>query len=241
MEPVMDLYEINNRRQRWAALMLSSVALAASVAPRHERAIFQTDLTPPKALFASFPDEPGIVQLLGGLPLGVFGVGLPKAYLARLLPGPASPTPLAANPASAFSPLGNAAPFSSAPPLSTDAPFATPASPATPGSPIGSGPGASDSPIGSAFPTVPGAFGPPSTGPAVGPDVTTPGTPGVPGAPGTPGTPIVTVPVGPTVPAVPEPASWAMMLAGFLMVGVALRHRPRRGTASERPAPAQFN
>jgi hypothetical protein len=37
----------------------------------------------------------------------------------------------------------------------------------------------------------------------------------------------VTINVG-MVPAVPEPASWAMMLAGFAMTGAAMRYRRRR-------------
>jgi hypothetical protein len=50
-----------------------------------------------------------------------------------------------------------------------------------------------------------------------------PGTPSTPTPPTTPTTP--TTPSIPTTPAVPEPASWAMMLLGFLLIGQAMRHR----------------
>ncbi|MGK6321927.1 PEPxxWA-CTERM sorting domain-containing protein [Sphingomonas sp. DT-51] len=40
----------------------------------------------------------------------------------------------------------------------------------------------------------------------------------------------------PPVPAVPEPATWATMILGFLMVGAALRRVGRRGAAEAKPA-----
>lgn len=53
----------------------------------------------------------------------------------------------------------------------------------------------------------------------------TPETPTVPGTPGTPETPST-----PNVPPVPEPATWAMMLLGFGLIGWAIR-RDRRTAA----------
>jgi hypothetical protein len=55
------------------------------------------------------------------------------------------------------------------------------------------------------------------------PPSTNPGTPGC----CTPGTP--TTPTVPTIPAVPEPATWAMLILGFFMVGGSLRASARRG------------
>jgi hypothetical protein len=70
----------------------------------------------------------------------------------------------------------------------------------------------------------PGPGGTPG-GPPIFPEIPPPGggggvvvPPVVPQAPGTPGTPGT-----PNVPAVPEPASWAMMLIGFALIGGMLR------------------
>lgn len=43
--------------------------------------------------------------------------------------------------------------------------------------------------------------------------------------PGPPGPPTVITPVTPAPPSVPEPSAWAMMLAGMILVGGAMRRR----------------
>ena len=55
-----------------------------------------------------------------------------------------------------------------------------------------------------------------------------PGSPSNPGSPGccNPGTP--TTPTDPVIPAVPEPATWAMLILGFFMVGGSLRANTKR-------------
>lgn len=56
----------------------------------------------------------------------------------------------------------------------------------------------------------------------------TPGGPGLPGTPSGPGTPSVPgTPGTPGVPGVPEPASWAMMLLGFALIGRKIVPRPQ--------------
>lgn len=65
--------------------------------------------------------------------------------------------------------------------------------------------------------STPGDTGPSGTVPSV--PSTTPGTPALPG-------PIPGAPATPPVAAVPEPASWIMMLFGFLIIGGAVRRRP---------------
>jgi hypothetical protein len=75
-------------------------------------------------------------------------------------------------------------------------------------------------------PSQPGTPPAPTGGQAPATTSTTPGTP--PGAPGLPaptaGAPAEEEPVS----AVPEPASWAMMLFGFLAIGTVVRRRPRK-------------
>jgi hypothetical protein len=96
---------------------------------------------------------------------------------------------------------------------------------------------------------VPGSVGPspvstsplPGGGPIFGGGPGTPGTPGTPGNPGTdtpgenPGTPVNPPPEEP-IAAVPEPSTWAMMIAGFGVVGWAIRrqHRLTRRTRGRR-------
>jgi len=84
------------------------------------------------------------------------------------------------------------------------------------------------------LPGIPGGAGggvtPGATAPVGFPPIATPGLPGgfVPDAPGTPGNP--TNPNTPAVPetgAVPEPATWALMISGFALVGTAVRRRRR--------------
>lgn len=60
-----------------------------------------------------------------------------------------------------------------------------------------------------------------------------PGRPGNPGGPGDPGgtVPVDEPPLTP-IPAIPEPAVWLTMLAGFGIMGMALRAAGRRGASS---------
>jgi hypothetical protein len=46
--------------------------------------------------------------------------------------------------------------------------------------------------------------------------------------PGSPNSPPIVPPPGPPPPPVPEPATWAMMLLGFGLIGFSLRRRPGR-------------
>lgn len=131
------------------------------------------------------------------------------------------------------SPVGPLAAILTSPPAPTIVPPAaaplysavTSAPPAVPPGQIGGG--------GPGFPgfLTPGGGG---GGVIIPPVVTTtppsnPGTPSTPSPPTTPVTPVT--PTIPPTPAVPEPASWAMMLIGFLLIGQAVRHRPQAGIA----------
>jgi hypothetical protein len=66
-----------------------------------------------------------------------------------------------------------------------------------------------------------------------GPTQTLPGSPAMPEIVG-PGAP--QLPAQVTVSAVPEPQSWLTMIAGFLMIGLAIRHRGRRTVGRTREA-----
>ena len=94
-----------------------------------------------------------------------------------------------------------------------------------------------DAPKG-ALPGTPLSFAPPGGGPVIFPGFSPPGgggvivppettnppeTPGTPTTPETPTTPTTpTIPTTPTAP-VPEPASWLMMLLGFMVIGSRIR------------------
>lgn len=64
-----------------------------------------------------------------------------------------------------------------------------------------------------------------------GPTYTLPGSPGIPEIVG-PGAP--QIPAGVPVSAVPEPQSWLMMITGFLLMGLGIRHRGMRTVGRSR-------
>jgi hypothetical protein len=192
----------NHRRQRMIAVGISGVALLLSLAPRNERSLFITpgDI---KAFSAVLPNDGGrffpISYLVDGTP----------SYFAS----PRSSRP-------AFGPAAAAPPGVIAPEPGFAGAGGPDDSPAAPSS--GSLP--ADSAGGSGFPFSPPGIGgsPSSPAASVGQPGTTTGgtTPGTTTGGTTPGTTS-----GGIVPAVPEPATWAMLIFGFLFAGTMLRRR----------------
>lgn len=202
----------NHRRQRMIAVGLSGVALLLSLAPRNERSLFITpgDI---KAFSATIPNDGGrffpVSYLVGGSP----------SYFAS----PPSSRP-------AFGPAAAAPPGV----ISPDPGFAGTGGPDDSPASISSNSLPADSSGGSGFPfTPPGIGGSPSS-PAVGagqPGTTSGGTTTGGTTPGSTS--------GGVVPAVPEPATWSMLMFGFLFAGAALRRhqlslslRPLKATES---------
>lgn len=163
-------------------------------------------------LLALAPRQERALFIIDGPQVRAFGVTLPPINLAQiLLPfyegGGGSPR--------IFGPLRSFLARTGVPGL----PGATPGAPGAPFAPP-----AAVAPQGPGFP-----FGAPPIAPAAGPGITNPFP--FPGGTLTPPTanpvaPITDVPVVPPVtPAIPEPATWAMMIAGFLLAGLGLRRR----------------
>lgn len=99
--------------------------------------------------------------------------------------------------------------------------------PGVPGAPVTAAPG-DIAPVAGAPDGVPVVGNPaPTDFASLTPTPTTPGIPGIPGLPGIPGgtTPPPVDEVFPPAPAVPEPATWAMLILGFLSAGFMLRRR----------------
>lgn len=198
----------NHRRQRMIAVGISGFALLLSLAPRNERSLF---ITPGdvKAFSAAIPNDGGRF-----FPISYLVDGSPSYFASprssRPAFGPASAAPpgvIAPEPAFA----GSGGP--------DDSP-ATATSSSLP----------ADSSGGTGFPfTPPGIGGNPSSPAAsVGqPGTTTGGTTTGGTTPGTTtgGTTTGGTTSGGIVPAVPEPATWSMLIVGFLFAGAALRRR----------------
>ena len=221
-------YVGNHRRQQSLVLAVSLIGLLLAIAPRQERALFITQANGLTAFGAAFPPIT-IASLIPG-PGGFNSGDTPSAFFAGVPGRPAGTSPFGEAPAGTpggggsggESPVGNGGP---AAPLG-DAPAFQPA--AGPGGSGGGGGGlpfspASASPPASS-PVVPAAVGTPTPADTPTPAPTASSTPTTPGD--NPTTPVVTPTTTPTpVPAVPEPATWLMLLAGFVGIGLVLRRR----------------
>lgn len=211
----------NHRRQRMIVVGVSGIALLLSLAPRNERALF---ITPGdvKAFSAALPDDGGRF--------------FPISYLVDRSPSYFA-SPRGSRPA--FGPAAAAPPGVIAP----DPTFAGSGGPDDSPAAATSSSLPADSSGGSGFPFTPPGTGAPPSSPGVSagqPGTTTGGT--TTGGTTTGGTTTGgTTPGGSTggiVPAVPEPATWAMMIFGFLFAGAALRRqfnfnvRPFKATES---------
>jgi hypothetical protein len=196
----------NHRRQRMIALGLSGVALVLSLAPRNERALFITpgDI---KAFSAVVPtDVPGFFPINFMVNRTPSAFASPRSFRPAVGPAAAAPPGVIA-PDPAFSGIGGP----------DDGP-ATISSNSLP----------ADSAGGSAFPFTPPGISAPPTSPSVPiqTSTTTGGT--TTGGTTTGGTTTggtTTSTSGGIVPAVPEPATWSMLIIGFLFAGAALRWR----------------
>jgi len=210
-EQASDFRRGENKARAITVGVLSATFLIAAMAPQNTRAVFIT------------------------------GGGMPQAFTATLAsngPGPGRNASYLSGLADSRTPgAGRGLRRSDVPPGA----FGAGARPVTPGTPIGTAPGAvapnavtpaslpsveiASIPAGSVVPTGGGQpFAPTIQQPGAGssgfagttPDAATPGTPGS----GNPGT----VPATPTpAPAIPEPATWLMLISGFLAVGCVLR------------------
>jgi hypothetical protein len=194
----------NHRRQRAIAIGISGAALLLSLAPRNERALFITpgDI---KAFSAAVPDDgPGF------FPINYLVGPTPSAFASPRSSRPAL-GPAAAAPAGVIAPepgfFGTGGP--------DDSPTA-----------ISSNSLPADSSGGSGFPFTPPGIGAPPSSPAASvgqPGTTTGGSTG--GGATSGGTTSGGSTSGGIVPAVPEPATWSMLIVGFLFAGAALRRR----------------
>ncbi|WP_162987149.1 PEPxxWA-CTERM sorting domain-containing protein [Sphingomonas paeninsulae] len=192
----------NHRRQRMIALGLSGVALVLSLAPRNERALFITpgDI---KAFSAAVPtDVPGF------FPINFIVDRTPSAFAS----------PRSSNPA--FGPAAAAPPGVIAP----DPAFAGIGAPDNAPAAISSNSLPADSSGGSGFPFSPPGINPLATGPSA-PIGQTSSTTGGTTTGGTTTGGTNTSTSGGIVPAVPEPATWSMLIVGFLFAGATLRRR----------------
>jgi hypothetical protein len=200
----------NHRNQRFIALGLSGVALALSLAPRNERSLFITTDNGLKAFSVALPNDfvpPAFMPLY-------FGNGRRPAAFVRPSRPAAFPAGVPASGPAGFAPDEPSGVGGPDEPSSAILPASAPAGP-----------------TGSGFPFNPGGFNPSSASPAAGP-ATDAGSPPVVVEPSTPAAPGTTpAPVDGVVPAVPEPATWFMMIFGFLAVGSTLRYQlsSRRG------------
>lgn len=198
-----------------AALATGVVLFLVGVAPRSERALFLKDdaRLPAKAFSAVVPPlDPTRAQLERSL---LNAIASRSSRSGEGLTSPANRQFVASNQGLLPGTLPTLLSTGNAPGALPVAGDSTPPSGA-PSAPTGGQPGGTS-------PTTPGTT--PGTSPTT--PGTTPTAPGLPGpsagAPGT-GTPTDQPPVS----AVPEPASWAMMLLGFLAIGWAARRRPRK-------------
>jgi hypothetical protein len=233
VELASDLKRGENRARAITTAALGATFLVAALAPQNTRAVFIIDGGLPKAFTATLADSGAgrSASYLSGL-AGPRNLGLRRAEVPGLAfprgarPGgavPAGATPAGTTPdvgtGNAVTPL----PRQELASVDTANPGQTGAG--QPFSPFIAQPTGAASGLAA---TTPGT-GTPGTGtPGTGtPGTGTPGT-GTPGT-GTPGTGTETPD---NVSAVPEPSTWAMLLSGFLLIGVALRRGRRRATAA---------
>ncbi len=198
-------YWRNHRHQQFLALAIVLVALFLSIAPRQERSLFIVPGAGLKGFGAIVPmDE----SRLPWFPWRMLLDFPPAGYFVRVPGVPGIPGGVPFTPAD----------------VTPGAPVAGAATPSEPAAP----PGALPSPLTPAAAGAPSGgfpFAPPSLAPATASPAGQPTAPGPPTAADVP-------PIG-TIPAVPEPATWLMMLIGFLVAGVATR-RGMRARANAR-------
>lgn len=206
MTNIESIYSSNHTDQQTLLLSFSVVFLLLTAVPRQERVLFVNDGSGLKAFGAQLPPYQN-QDYTDFLP-GFLRPFAPRSFFAR--------TPRSAGFGAVSTPPDAAvagSPFS-APDASLAAPgdTAPPAAFAPGTTPLSTGPGSGG---GNAFPFAPPSLGVPGSSPAV------------------PVTSILAAP--PVVAAVPEPATWSMLIVGFLSVGMVLRRRSNR-----RKAPAVF-
>jgi hypothetical protein len=227
-EQVSDFKRGENKARAITVGVLSSTFLIAAMAPQNTRAVFITDGGLPKAFTATLASNGAGPGRNASYLSGLADPRAPGRGLRRADVPPAAFV-LGARPVTPVTPVG-AAPGAVAPDAVAPAPL--------PPVQLASVENGGNQPNGGGQPFAP-AIQQPGAG-SSGFAGTTPGggTPGAPGS-GTPGsgTPGAgnpgTVPATPTpVSPVPEPSTWAMLLSGFLVVGLALRmaRRTRRAT-----------
>jgi len=200
-QPPLNMFARNYRNQQRMVGGLVIGLLLMAMAPRNERAMFFVAPAPGAQVFAA------IVPPIGYLPVDAFGDGSSVRRLAR--------DPFARQTGSGGTPFG------------------APQGPGGAGGPseqnvIPSGEGA-PSAVPAAFDSAPGGLRTPQ-GPLLGgssPAAPLDQTGGGGSSSSSGGAGDGGVPVGP----VPEPATWTMLIAGFLIAGVALRRR--RGVSSD--------
>ncbi|MGU3390536.1 PEPxxWA-CTERM sorting domain-containing protein [Sphingomonas sp. M1A8_2b] len=209
------IYARNHRNQQYMIIGGMMLALVGSLAPRNERALFVTGSRPTPKAFAAIAPPVAFNGLFNDLaryvPRGL------RINTPRRGPRPGSVAP------DAFARADPAAVTSGAiPPTSGEsAPVQLALLDPTGISPAGRG--ITGAPLAGAGPA---SFGPGATG-AGAATPANPTTPTTPAAGGETTTPVI--PVGP----VPEPATWAMMVAGFFGLGALLR-RNRSAVSSIR-------
>ena len=197
---------------------LAATLLVAALAPQNTRAVFIIDGGLPGAkAFTATVGPNGAGPRPGSFLSGLAGPRGPVGQRSRGIPGAGRPGERN------VVPVGPQGATGAIPPVAlADNSFTQPGRDAAVDAGVGAAPSGAGQPFAPFVSQSVSGSGFGGTTPG------TPGTPGSPGSPGTPGTPGTTTPT--PVSSVPEPSTWAMLLGGFMVIGMALRQRRRGAT-----------